>query len=232
VNWLVFSVVFPQRLVDREAKLLRGKLQNIFRMLQQGFIMLPKCYSLGETVFAESFNRAKIVVEDHFNRYGLAYNSMVSQSVLLESVFVNALLAWQRVCKDFVDSSQNGSLHLMVRQSAVKNDVGHWSVVVDTALAGTVGYWLSQQGLFKRVNMLAEDFTYNTVNTAMLDAAVTLNASMVQWETVEDERVCDVCESYGSGGDGHGFYRFGAVDMPTPPPVHPNCRCRFRVFFQ
>jgi len=228
----VFSVVFPQALVNREVTRLRRELRYAFAKLQQGSIDLTSCLVQGETVLNEAFKRVKSGVQQHFNRYNLPYTPETNLN--LWQVFTSASTAWQRICKDHGKSKQDGTLLLAVRpENSDGNDNGvgkRWDIINTATLAGFLGFWLTRRGLLMRVDMLASDLHYGTVNTSMLDAAVTLDASWIYWETENDDRVCDICEGYAAGGD-NGYYRVGDTNTPIPPPVHPNCRCNYTVIF-
>ncbi len=83
-------------------------------------------------------------------------------------------------------------------------------------------YWKSPQGIQRRIEMIAEHFTYKIVNNAVKVYGETDGAKNVIWLTQADERVCAIC--------GPRHLRSWRVTWFTPRmPAHVNCRCYWMV---
>ena|GEM_PF-4182200 len=91
-------------------------------------------------------------------------------------------------------------------------------------------YWTSRTGLLRRIDGMSQDLQYHTVNKVMRIAAAQHDAYAMHWITEEDEKVCETCQKYGTGGDG-GYYLMH-WHMPPTPPVHPNCRCTYEMLIE
>jgi hypothetical protein len=215
--------------VEREEKILRAALRGFFLKLRQSMITLEECLRFGSVACAEAYVNAKTAVVNRFASYGLVYDADVDVGSFVG--FAGVLAVWRRICEDYIHSKSEGTLMLAVRRPKTDGQLGGWANL-DTATAAFGAYWLTQRGLLRRVDMAASDLTYGTANLAMLDAAVTLDASKIEWITEDDELVCTICEGYGNGGEKQdGTYKLDDPTLPEPPPVHPNCRCRYKVYF-
>jgi hypothetical protein len=83
-------------------------------------------------------------------------------------------------------------------------------------------YWTSPEGLFKRIDMLTQDWTYRTYNGAVQLIGLVNEVEGFEWEGSIDERTCNKCDM-NIGRQ----YKLGQF-MPTLP-VHNFCRCSWRV---
>lgn len=91
-------------------------------------------------------------------------------------------------------------------------------------------YWMSPQGITRRIKFLAQDFTYKSVNGAIkLYGDSTKNVMWLKWETVGDDRVCVLCLQAAAGGRS-GFYK-PSWFMPSMPK-HAGDRCQWVVYYK
>jgi len=87
-------------------------------------------------------------------------------------------------------------------------------------------YWTSRAGVFKRIDGLAQNFTYKLVNNAVRITAPEVGVEWLHWDDAGDARVCEECQLHSRGGR-NGFYY---VHWFLPQmPVHPNCRCQWAL---
>ena len=199
--------------------------------MQRDQIGLEDCLRFGEDCFTAALKRIETGLHKYFSRYGVVFNPAFDRAIW--EVFLQALVAWQRVCRDYVGNKQDENLLLMYKPGSISEQgVARWDAI-DTSLLVLTGYWLTRVGLNRRVDLVSEDFTYNLVNVCMLNMAEMSGASLVHWQTEEDDRVCAECYGYGRGGERHdGYYLLDDPLRPEPPPVHPNCRCRYNIIFK
>ena len=79
-------------------------------------------------------------------------------------------------------------------------------------------FWLTTQGLFARLDMLAEGVAWKSFNDATVAGLKALGVSHVEWVADLDERTCGYCIDQ----NGHRY----VLGMFLPElPAHPNCRC-------
>jgi len=95
-------------------------------------------------------------------------------------------------------------------------------------LAGLDDYFRSPPGISRRIDSLAQDFSFKVVNNASKVCGQANGAKWIRWDATHDERMCDRCGKYSRGGR-KGFYHVSWF-MPTIP-AHPNCRCMLVVYF-
>jgi hypothetical protein len=208
------------------------ELRRLYSRYQRGELTLNDCLNNGQRVLTEAFTELKQDVQTYFSKHGLAYDSELDTGLWL--VLASVLAAWQRLCNDFTPEPQQsqgqGSIALLFMMAPGRSQLTDGWDVLFVLGQPEVGFWTTSKGLRRRIDLVAQDFAYNTVNTAMLDMATTLDAKFIRWVTASDERVCEVCQTYEQGGN-NGLYLVDDPDTPKPPPVHPNCRCRYEVIF-
>jgi hypothetical protein len=99
-------------------------------------------------------------------------------------------------------------------------------------MSATDGFWSSLAGIFERIKMLAHDAIWGTVNDTTKEIASSAAAlpstdeeqpqghyvPFVVWQTMEDPRVCDECDSNA------GTYNPEEEVLPDLP-CHSYCRC-------
>jgi len=88
----------------------------------------------------------------------------------------------------------------------------------------TSAYWLSPEGIMRRIEMLSQSFTYQVVNNSLRFHGYSAGITRVRWATRGDERVCPICGPL----EGR-IYRKGQF-LP-PLPAHANCRCGWELMF-
>lgn len=91
-------------------------------------------------------------------------------------------------------------------------------------------YWKSPAGISRRINQLAQNFSYKVVNNAQKIYGQTGGARWLRWEDAGDAKVCADCERHARGGDGRGYYRPWWF-LPAMP-VHSNCRCQWEIIYE
>ena len=79
-------------------------------------------------------------------------------------------------------------------------------------------FWLTQEGLLTRLEMLAQGVAWSSFNNASLIGLKAMGITEVEWVADLDERTCEYCE-----GQSGRRYVLGMF-MPELP-IHPNCRC-------
>jgi hypothetical protein len=89
-------------------------------------------------------------------------------------------------------------------------------------------YWSTPTGITRRINYLAQEFTYMTINGAIKLYGNTQGVKWLQWLTVGDDRVCPICDKASAGGRS-GYYK-SSWFMPAMP-VHPGCRCQWTIYY-
>jgi hypothetical protein len=94
--------------------------------------------------------------------------------------------------------------------------------------AATAGYWGSSNGLMRRIDGLAQDLYFQTVNNAFRMIGPANGVQWFHWVTAQDDRVCPICLSYARGGR-NGYYPTNLF-MPKMP-VHKNDRCLIELVF-
>ena len=85
-------------------------------------------------------------------------------------------------------------------------------------------YWRGAEGIKRRIEMLAQHFTYQIVNNSLMFYGYSRGVTHVRWVTMEDERVCPICGPL----EGR-IYRKG--QFMAPLPAHANCRCRWELIY-
>lgn len=80
----------------------------------------------------------------------------------------------------------------------------------------TSDYWRSPDGISKRIEMLAQHFTYKTVNNSLMFYGYSKGVTQVMWVTMEDERVCPICGPL----EGRLYWK---GQFMAPLPAHANC---------
>jgi len=88
----------------------------------------------------------------------------------------------------------------------------------------TSDYWRTPEGISRRIDMLAQHFTYRVVNNSLMFYGYSKGVIHVMWVTREDERVCPICGPL----EGR-VYRKG--QFMAPLPAHANCRCRWELIY-
>jgi len=94
--------------------------------------------------------------------------------------------------------------------------------------AATEDFWLTREGITRRIDSLAQDFSFKTVNNAIKIVGKTNEAKWLQWVDKGDAKVCKDCQKHSQGGK-QGYYKTSWF-MPKMP-AHPNCRCEWKVYF-
>ena len=90
-------------------------------------------------------------------------------------------------------------------------------------------YWKSDKGITRRIDSLAQFFSYKVVNNAMKVIAPVNDAKWLRWRDMGDASVCEQCLAYSMGGR-NGDYR---VTWFLPAmPVHSGCRCQWEILFE
>lgn len=93
-------------------------------------------------------------------------------------------------------------------------------------------YWKSSRGITRRVDSLAQVFTYGVYNGAVKVIGDTKGVQWMAWEIAPDDNVCPIClDNRFSKGDKNfrGWYRSGWF---TPAmPAHPGCRCQWVLYW-
>jgi hypothetical protein len=90
-------------------------------------------------------------------------------------------------------------------------------------------YWESSAGITRRIDALAQAFSYKIVNNGFKVIAPTNKANWLRWVDFGDLRVCLICQR-NAGGGRDGFYRVTWF-MPEMPP-HDGCRCQWEIYFE
>jgi len=88
-------------------------------------------------------------------------------------------------------------------------------------------YWVSYGGILQRIDTLAQDMNYRTVNNAVKMVAPTNQVKWIRWVIAGDDRVCPVCIAKSRGGR-NGYYK---VNWFMPDLPHPRCRCERELIF-
>jgi hypothetical protein len=86
-------------------------------------------------------------------------------------------------------------------------------------------FWSTNEGLYVRIEDLAESMTWQVINESLKVLGTQAGATEFEWITEVDERSCDYCDSQ-SGR------RYKRGQFVPNIPVHPNCRCHWDVHFQ
>lgn len=92
-------------------------------------------------------------------------------------------------------------------------------------------YWKSSRGISRRIDSLAQVFTYGVYNGAVKVVGTTKGVNWMKWETAPDDRVCAICIENSKKGDKdfQGWFRPGWF---TPMmPAHPGCRCQWVLYW-
>jgi hypothetical protein len=79
-------------------------------------------------------------------------------------------------------------------------------------------FWLTEEGLNTRLEMLAQGVAWSSFNNASLVALKAMGIEEAEWMGEEDDRTCEYCSEH--IGE---HYRLAAF-MPELP-THVNCRC-------
>jgi hypothetical protein len=96
-------------------------------------------------------------------------------------------------------------------------------------LQGASGdYWKSFAGITRRIDSLAQDLQYKTVNNAFKMVAPTNGVQWLHWVLGSSDNHCSKCVGYSRGGR-QGYYRVSWF-MPKFP-VHKNCQCLIELVF-
>lgn len=94
--------------------------------------------------------------------------------------------------------------------------------------AASNDYWKTPAGVLRRIDNLAQEFTYTTVNSATKVVGETNGALWIEWVDKGDSKVCPICKRYARGGR-NGFYKITWF-MPREQPHH-GCRCERKIYF-
>lgn len=91
-------------------------------------------------------------------------------------------------------------------------------------------YWISPEGITRRIRSLSQIFNWKLVNNACKVIAPVNRAKWLQWVDYGDLKVCPICLHHSTkGGNGKGFWKVQWF-MPEMP-VHPGCRCQWVIWF-
>lgn len=90
-------------------------------------------------------------------------------------------------------------------------------------------YWKTDKGITRRIDSLAQSFSYKVVNNAMKVVGEVNEAKWLRWRDMGDARVCEQCLKNARGGR-DGYYRITWF-MPAMP-VHAGCRCQWEILFE
>lgn len=96
-----------------------------------------------------------------------------------------------------------------------------------------VDFWKTWKGIQARLADLAHNLTWGSVNTAVKEQLIDLDAeyqattgepsgNKLTWATMDDDKVCDLCQ------ENEGDYEPDAPFLPDMPG-HPLCRCRWKI---
>jgi hypothetical protein len=152
----------------------------------------------------------------------------------LQRLKVDVVKRWQIIIND-LDGIKNDSTDTRVAAcncrehkyfSVNKNDKQNKK---DDPLLLFVPYWLTNQGLTRRVNGLSQDLCYDVAGFSMYVAALKNQAYAIRIICEEDDRVCPECLKYALGGV-NGYY-FLDEPLPPTPTYHFGCRCTWEIVF-
>lgn len=90
-------------------------------------------------------------------------------------------------------------------------------------------YWKSDVGIIRRIDSLAQYFSFKVVNNVFKIVGDVNGALWLRWRDMGDAWVCLQCRQYASGGRRGYYYR--TWFMPEMP-VHPGCRCQWEIIFR
>ncbi len=95
-------------------------------------------------------------------------------------------------------------------------------------LEAAIDFWGTDQGILQRIDGLAQDLHFHTVNGAFQMIVPTNGVRWLHWVTANDDRVCPRCIAKATGGR-NGYYRVGWF---TPKlPIHRFDRCQWELIF-
>jgi SPP1 gp7 family putative phage head morphogenesis protein len=87
-----------------------------------------------------------------------------------------------------------------------------------------INYWVTPDGISRRIAMLSHDFTYRIVNNALMAYGSASGIKRWMWLATMDEKTCVYCASKNGK-----IYRSGMF-LPRLP-AHPWCRCVWALLF-
>jgi hypothetical protein len=210
VRW----VSFPQSHLDHAAGLLRRELIGLYRNLCAGRLFSNTAKDLGFGVLEQTYIELGLNIEVYLKsrQVSTCFDPTTQQSALTE-----AQIRWSQIITD------------TTKQTPSTASVWGFCSCQEyqTLSAASAPYWLTHAGLLRRILGLSQDFMYRVLNLSVHLAAVQNHVYGLQWVMHQDDRLCQICLGYGTGGD-HGFYRLTWF-RPDPPPVHPGCRCTYQL---
>ena len=86
----------------------------------------------------------------------------------------------------------------------------------------TSDFWKTSEGFKRRIEALAEDFTFGLFNDALTEIGKKNNAKYFMWMGYPDANICGYCSRFVGN-----VYRTGQF-LPRLP-AHPNCRCSWEI---
>ena len=85
--------------------------------------------------------------------------------------------------------------------------------------------WKTEEALQRRTYLIALTLMYALFAQATVEIAVINKATWLLWETMEDDRVCPICQGF------KGLYDPHDPNLPTIPP-HPEGRCWWTIIYK
>lgn len=92
-------------------------------------------------------------------------------------------------------------------------------------MAEQENFWLSDEGIFLRLEDLAGDFSFKTYNGALIGNFREAGFSELVWVGVEDDSICEDCLD-------HVGRVYRASGFLPKMPRHIRCRCLWDVWME
>lgn len=90
-------------------------------------------------------------------------------------------------------------------------------------------FWTTPGGITRRIDSIAQNFTYRVVNNAVKIIGETHGVAWLVWVTMGDDAVCPICVENSMKGDNG---RFKPTWFTPDMPAHPGCRCQWMLIWE
>lgn len=207
------SIIFPVDRIDRNSLRLQVELRGIYRRYRRGLITALEAYRHGFAAIQRNSQNMRLDFEAYVTALGLQFNG---DFTLLQEAEAEAQDRWRRIIADYTASVETASY-----EPGCCSCTEHHSLK-----AKAPNYWQSRQGIIRRMDGLAQDLNFRTVNNAVRVIAPTNGVQWLRWVTAGDDRVCPDCIAASMGGRS-GYYQVNWF-MPAMP-LHPGDRCQWEI---
>jgi len=209
------TISFPAEKIESASGGLRRDLVRLYRQLRNHYLSAHIARPAGTSTIEQTLTELGLELEAYLTKKHLTFSFERSA---LQKIFDETVARWNKVVDDVSGNPADNT----VSQAGFCNCQEHTRLQ-----AAMLPFWFTNAGLTRRILGLSQDFTYGIVNESMRVSATQSDAYAMHWNMHNDDRLCEVCLGYGTGG-ANGYYLMHWF-MPAPPPVHYGCRCQYQI---